>query len=210
MDPLHLPVAALAQQLYKPEGDAGIEVGNVLAQRNVEPNAYTFQFLQVQPADRVLEIGFGPGEAIAEAARLTPKGFVAGIDHSEAMLKMATERNRRAVAEDRVELTLGDARGLPYPDGGFDKVFAVNVFHFWPEPAIELAECRRVLKPGGRVLFYLTHPTSWIPGMNQSPLFIAREPEEVATLLTEAGFMHVEHHSFVFSDRKGFVVFGTK
>src|SRR3989338_6828815 len=83
----------------------------------------------------MLEVGFGPGEAIAEAVRLTPQGFVAGIDFSETMLRMAEKRNHRAMMEEHVELTLGEAGKLPYEEESFDKVFAMNVFHFWQEPA---------------------------------------------------------------------------
>ena len=159
----------------------------------------------------MLEVGFGPGEAIAEAVRLTPQGFVAGIDFSETMLRMAEKRNHRAMMEEHVELTLGEAGKLPYEEESFDKVFAMNVFHFWQEPARELAECRRVLKTGGRLLFYMTHHSGWIQGMGDSGLFIAYEPSDAEKILTEAGLKNVESHIAVLpDDRKGFVVWGTK
>ncbi|TSC58804.1 MAG: methylase [Candidatus Peregrinibacteria bacterium Greene0416_19] len=210
MDPASTDVNALARQLYKPEGVAGEEVGKMLAQRNADQNAFTFSCLQIEPADHVLEIGFGPGEGIAEAVRLTPQGYVAGIDHSDAMLKMAQERNHRAIMEEHVELTLGDAAALPYEDESFDKIFSVNVFHFWPEPLRELAECRRVLKTSGLIVFFLTHPSSWLPGMAGTDVFIAREPEEIEKLFARAGFRNVESRTAMFEDRKGFAVLGTK
>ena len=209
--PFDVDPKALAHQARKPEGDVGRRVGEVMAQRNVEPYAFAFQCLHLQPTDRVLEIGFGPGEGIAEAVRLAPQGFVAGVDISETMLTMAEERNRRAILEEQVELRLGDAAAMPFADESFDKVFSVNVFHFWNDPSRELAECRRVLKPGGRIVFFLTHPSSWFPGAAESGIFYAREAEEVAAILRDAGFRDVNHQTFPMAEeRKGFAVWGVK
>jgi tRNA G46 methylase TrmB len=97
MDLSHVDIASLARQLRHPEGEMGKQVGTVMARFNAPANAFVFEQLRIQPMDRVLEIGFGPGEALAEASRLTPTGFVAGIDGSETMLRMAEDRNRRAI-----------------------------------------------------------------------------------------------------------------
>lgn len=210
MDPLSIDPHILAEQLRKPEGKLGEEVGVMLAERHVQALAFTFDHLDIQPHDHVLEIGFGPGEGIAEAARQTPQGFIAGIDFSETMLRMAEKRNHRSIMQEHVELTLGDARELPYADESFDKVFAMNVFHFWPKPERELAECRRVLKPGGRVLFYITHHSAWIPGLDASGVFIAYEPEDAETVLTQAGLRNVESKMTILNERKCFVVWGIK
>lgn len=53
---------------------------------NRRRNAWVVSLLDVQPADHVLEIGFGPGMAIAEARRIGPAGHVYGVDHSQVML----------------------------------------------------------------------------------------------------------------------------
>ncbi len=210
MDLSNVDMKALAEQLRKPEDDPGREVGKVMVQYNAEPYAFIFKCINVQPNDHVLEIGFGPGEGIAEAVRLTPDGYVAGIDHSQTMLTVAEERNHRAIMQEHVELTLGNAAQLPYQDESFDKVFAVNVFHFWPEPLRELTECKRVLKPNGLVAFFLTNPSSWPPGIADTGVFIAREPEEIATILKNAGFQNTETRPITSSEWKGFVVMGTK
>jgi ubiquinone/menaquinone biosynthesis C-methylase UbiE len=210
MDPASLDPKILAQQLLKPEGGLGEEVGEMMAKRHVEAMSLTFEYLQVQPSDHVLEIGFGPGEGIAEAVRQTPRGFVAGIDFSQAMYQMATRRNHRSIMEEHVELTLGDAQNLPYEDDSFDKIFAMNVFHFWSEPLRELAECRRVLKKGGLLLFYVTHHSAWIQGISDTGIFIAYEPQGVEKILSEADLRDVKSHVTVLNERKCFVVWGRK
>lgn len=210
MDPTQVDPHTLARQLRKPEGAMGEEVGKVLAVKHTAQIAFVFEFLHVQPADHVLEIGFGPGEGIAEAARRTPNGFVAGIDFSPTMVAMAEQRNHRAIMQEQVELTLGDAKELPYEDESFHKIFALNVFHFWPDPARELAECLRVLKPDGRIVFYLGHPSSWMPGFHETGIFIAREAQDIKAILSAAGFTNVSSRDFTFPEGKGFAVMGTK
>lgn len=202
--------AEIAPHLRRPEGSRGREVGEMMVIHTAPMNAFTLEQMDIRPTDRVLEIGFGPGESIAEAARLTPQGFVAGIDHSEEMLRMAEDRNRKAVLQEQVELTLGTAAEMPYRDDAFDKAFAVNVLHFWPDARAELSETLRVLAPGGRAVFFLTHPGSWPPGLGGTGVFIAREAEDVAQLLREAGFRDVEIRWMTWEGGKGFAVIGFK
>ncbi len=201
---------AMALQLRKPDGAIGEEFGKVMAQYNVEPIAKAIEALELKPNDHVLEIGFGPGEGIAEAVRLTPSGFVAGIDHSDAMLKMAEQRNHKAVMQEHVELTIGSADELPYEDESFNKIFSVNVFHFWPNPSIELSEQMRVLKPGGRVVHFVVHPSSWFKGLDTTDVFIAREPQEIEKIFTAAGLRNVKSRNFESEGWKSFLVLGEK
>ncbi|MHA6618775.1 class I SAM-dependent methyltransferase [Pseudonocardia sp. DLS-67] len=97
-------IGKLVGQFHHPRGITGGVVGRVMAHRrsNVERNRRVVSLLDVQPAERVLEIGFGPG--IAVAARVT-RGQVYGIDHSEVMVRQAGRRNAAAVREGRVHLT---------------------------------------------------------------------------------------------------------
>ncbi len=210
MDLSGVDMAALAKQLRKPEGPDGVRVGDVMAVHTLPMNMFVIEQMRIAPADHILEIGFGPGEAIAECARLTPDGFVAGVDHSPEMLAMAEHRNHRALMQEHVELALGDARDLAYDEDTFDKLFAVNVLHFWPDAAAELRECKRVLKPGGTAFFYLSHPSSWPVGLAESGVFTAREPSAVEEALREAGFHEITTIPAQFRDGAGFVVRGAK
>ena len=139
-------------QFAHPEGWAGRFVGMILAWKNRERNAWTISMLDLQPDDQVLEIGFGPGQAIQEVAKLTPDGFVAGIDLSNVMVVQASQRNAAAVHAGHVLLQQGSESPLPFEDNKFNKVFAVNSMQFWSNPVAGLQEVRRVLKPGGKVV----------------------------------------------------------
>jgi SAM-dependent methyltransferase len=111
------------------------------------------ELLALQPADAVLELGCGSGRLLAALAARLHAGFAAGIDPSELMVRHAHARNRHWIARGRVEVRKAHSGDLgAFPDGRFHKVFGAHVIYFWTEPARDLAEIRRVLHPGGRLL----------------------------------------------------------
>ena len=135
------------QQFARPTGRFGWLVGHLMAWKNRERSEYVFSLMELQPKDRVLEIGFGSGTDIRRASREV--AFVAGVDHSDIMLRQAIRRNAEQIGEGRVDLQLASAERLPYPDASFDKAYAINVGQFWKDPVAALSEVARVVKPGG-------------------------------------------------------------
>jgi SAM-dependent methyltransferase len=118
---------------------------------NRRRNLWVASLLDVRPADRVLEIGFGPGLAIAALARRATHGRIYGIDHSAVMVRRAGRHNAAAVRAGRVELIHTSVDRLPDFGGPLDVVFAVNSIGFWPDPAYQLTKLRNLLRPGGRI-----------------------------------------------------------
>ena len=131
-------IAAIVRQFGHPQGVPGQVAGWVIAYRpsNRQRNGWVVSLLGVRPTDRVLEIGFGPGLAIAELSRrVGPSGHVYGVDHSYLMLRQATRCNAAAIQAGRVTLSQGTVEALPPAlDGPFDAIVAVNSLGFWPAP----------------------------------------------------------------------------
>jgi ubiquinone/menaquinone biosynthesis C-methylase UbiE len=166
-------------------------IGRVMEAETTAENDATLARLDVQPADDVLEVGFGPGRALERVGGMVTTGRVAGVDASEEMLRMAARRCWRLVRDGRVELHAGTAERLPFPDAAFDKAYSVHTLYFWERPAAVVAELRRVLRPGG-LLALCFRPTD-APGTADFPSTIYRfyTGAEAAGLLREGGFDEV-------------------
>lgn len=177
--------SALLRQFGKPSGLLGTIAGLIMRVRpsNRERSLRTLALLDIQPADHVLEVGFGPGLAVARAAELASRGKVVGIDHSQLMLRQARRRNAKAIGAGRVELLLGSSERLPAFQGRFDKVFAVNVYMFWNDPGSVLRGLREVMKPGGAIALTLQPRRRGATGDDTRAA-----AERMATSLGDAGF----------------------
>jgi ubiquinone/menaquinone biosynthesis C-methylase UbiE len=105
--------------------------------------------LRISPApERVLEVECGSGDGVLFLAREFPAARVRGVDRSAELIRAATARIGLD-PEGRVAFKQGSPRSLPYPDGFFDLVVAVDA----RPAAVELA---RVLRPGGHLILART------------------------------------------------------
>jgi len=108
--------------------------------------------LQPGPGQRVLEIGPGTGlQSLHVAPQLGAGGELAVVDVQQQMLDHVMARaGRRSIGT--ISPHLASAEALPFPDDCFDAAYLVTVLGEIPRPAVALAELRRVLKPGGRLV----------------------------------------------------------
>ncbi|MEZ5667092.1 MAG: methyltransferase domain-containing protein [Alphaproteobacteria bacterium] len=150
-------------QFGNPHGPVGLLAGRIMLrkQSNVRRNLWTVDLLALRRGMHVLEIGHGPGFALQQVcARLGDDGSAVGFDRSAAMTGMARRRNRAAVAAGRLRLLTGtvepDQMGrFGALDGPFDRIYAVNVVHFWTDPIAVLCNLAQRLAPSGRLLITL-------------------------------------------------------
>jgi SAM-dependent methyltransferase len=101
---------------------------------------------RVQPGQRVLDVGCGPGALTAELVGRLGADLVAAVDPSASFVEAARSRFPE------VDIRQASAERLPFHDGQFDATLAQLVVHFMSDPAGGLAEMRRVTRPGGVVV----------------------------------------------------------
>lgn len=162
---------AVAYELYSPEElalvprsalERALGVGNHL------------RHAEIGRGDRVLDVGCGAGiDSILAAHRTGTSGRVIALDFLPEMLARAEV----AVADaglDNIEILEGDMENIPLPDASVDHVISNGVINLAPRKRRVLAECARVLAPGGRLAVsdltvgdeelppeILTHPATW-------------------------------------------------
>lgn len=157
------------------------------------------RLLRPHPGEVVLEVGFGTGhDLVALAGAVGPAGHVLGLDISPEMRAVAERRVRRFGLADRVTLKTGDAVAAPFESASVDAVvmsFTLELFDT-PEIPTVLSECRRVLRPAGRLaVIALTHrspptlATRLYEGFHERlPGLVDCRPIPVEAALVEAGF----------------------
>ena len=176
----------ITSQFGNPRGLIGHLAGLIMAYENRARNQWALSLLDIQPTDRILEIGFGPGWAIRQASKVAVNGTVAGIDRSRTMVRQATIRNRTKVKSGHVILQHGTAARLPFDDRMFDKAYAVNSFHEWEDPVRGLQEIRRILFPAGHLLI-VEHPHG---AVNEQD--IVAWSNQLASQLQDQGFESIQ------------------
>jgi SAM-dependent methyltransferase len=143
----------VVRQFGHPRGPLGAVAGWIMAGRasNRIRNSWTIALLDLAPGDRVLELGSGPGLALAEIAPLLTAGKVVGVDHSATMVRQARRRNREALRDGRLEIHRASADAAPGLGAPFDKILAINAYQFFDDQVATLERLRESLRPGGRI-----------------------------------------------------------
>jgi demethylmenaquinone methyltransferase/2-methoxy-6-polyprenyl-1,4-benzoquinol methylase len=110
--------------------------------------------LNPQPGEWILEIGFGTGFAQQHLIPAVGNGLSVGSDLSMGMARMSSRKMHKAGLGGQTNLVCSDSLPLPFPANLFDAIFTSFTLELFDTPQIPifLDECRRVLKPGKRLV----------------------------------------------------------
>ena len=161
---------------------------------------------ELTPADRVVDIGCGPGTAVRHAARLA--ATATGIDPDPAMLRLA--RWSTAIRRSpNVSWLQGRAEKLPLPDGKATVAWAISSAHHWEDRGAGISEARRILAPGGRLV--LAERLAKPGARGHAAHGLTRDQAtDLARQLAAAGFRGVELHTAKAGHRTLVVISGAK
>jgi arsenite methyltransferase len=158
-----------------------------------------FALGELQPGERVVDCGSGAGADSLIAARVVgPSGRVIGVDMTPEMLAKA-RWNAEVAGLPNVEFREGVLEALPVPDGWADAVISNGVLNLVPDKTVALAECFRVLRPGGRIQLADIVLDQPVPDGSKSDVSLwtgciagGLLADELASLVAGAGFRDVE------------------
>ena len=199
--------SAIVGQFHRPRGWVGSLAGWVMQIRpsNRQRNAWTVDLIDVRPDDWVLEIGCGPGLALAACALRATRGHVVGLDHSATMIAQAGKRLARVGVLDRVDLVTAGSDALPGLTGPFDKIYSVNVVQFVPGAEGFFAAIFAALAPGGLAA------TTYMPRhKNPSRADALAMADRVRAAMETAGFTDIRVEELPLEPVPALCVLGTR
>jgi arsenite methyltransferase len=138
----------IAARLYSPQDLAQVPDAVVEMALGV---ANHLRYAQIEPGEKILDLGCGAGiDTILAAHRTGPGGRVIGLDFLPEQLARTAAAAEQA-GLDNVETLEGEMEAIPLPDDSVDQVISNGVINLSPRKARVLAECARVLRPGGKL-----------------------------------------------------------
>src|SRR5437868_10658321 len=187
------------QQEFNRWADAG--EGEKMERHHLDITEKTIRRMDLQPGERVLDLGCGSGWATRLLARIVsdgPEGFgqVVGLDVSDEMIRQA-----RAASKDfeNILYVWGSAQQIPWEENFFDKVLSVESFYYYPDQDRALMELFRVMAPRGRLFILINlykdnaYSLQWVDKL-KVPVHV-RSEEEYVELLKKHAFEHGEARS---------------
>jgi ubiquinone/menaquinone biosynthesis C-methylase UbiE len=108
--------------------------------------------ISIESRHTILDVGCGGGRTVSKLAEIAAQGKVYGVDYSEESVTATKRMNAHWMDLGRVEIRQGSVSQLPFPDGMFDLVTAVETHFWWPNLPADIREVFRVMKPGGTLV----------------------------------------------------------
>ena len=167
--------------------------GDEMESHHSDITEQTLALMDIQPADRILDLGCGTGWASRRMARLATAGEIVGLDVADEMLRRA---DHSSSAFRNVRYAWGSAESIPEADNTFNKVLSVESFYYYADQGKALDELHRVMMPGAKLFILINlykdnhYSLRWVTEL-KVPVQALSEAEYKA-LLEKHGFKNVE------------------
>jgi SAM-dependent methyltransferase len=137
----------------RPQGEAGAEMLARMNESHAEVTEWALSYFDWRGDEQVLDIGCGGGATLQRmSAHIGAEGHLTGLDYSEVSVAESRAFNAAEIESGHMDVLTGSVENLPFAADSFNKITTVESFYFWPDPAENLKEVRRVLKAGGTFL----------------------------------------------------------
>ena len=163
-----------------PSGFLGVITGWMMNLFHAKVYRWGLAYVGIRAETHALDIGCGGGRLMRELSRTVTSGKICGIDHSDAMVRMAQNS--------MCEVKKASVSNIPYGSGVFDLVTAFETIQFWPDTSGGLKEIRRVLKPSGELLIVNRYPE---PGSKWADFLKLKSKDDYRRVLDDAGFADI-------------------
>ncbi|MBI3450134.1 MAG: class I SAM-dependent methyltransferase [Acidobacteria bacterium] len=187
----------LTRQCRKPAWWPGRMFLSIMNSTHSGLTSWGLEHVVIEKEFTILDVGCGGGRTIFRLSAMAGEGKVYGIDYSTTSVAASRRTNQRAIEEGRVDVRHASVSSLPFPDGTFDVVTAVETHYYWPDPVADMREILRVLKPGATlVMIAETYRGGRLGALYQLPMKLLRATylsvDEHRELFSRAGFSGIE------------------
>lgn len=185
-------IREMAKQLRKPEGEKGIEVGEMMNDGNKPMNLHSLAVLDPQANDSILELGMGNGFFINNIVGIDSSIRYTGCDFSALMVEEAAKNNGSLIEQGQVQIIQGSGENLPFDNNSFNKILTINTLYFWTDINKTFSELKRVLTPGGELIIAVRpkHNLEKFPVTEYG--FTMYTKDDLIELYKQSGFVNLE------------------
>ncbi len=188
-------ISKIANQFRKPSGIMGKIAANLMIKGNLAPYKTIIKELNIQPDDRLFEIGYGPGIGINLISENYQYSVYQGIDFSELMYSQATAKNIKYIEQNRVKLSFGNFLDTEISVRDFNKIFCLNVVYFWEDLELPFSKIRKMLTENGEFLFFMKKKEDFDKNiLAKDGIFNKHQISDVVNTLKTVGFTQIEYY----------------
>ncbi|HIZ06377.1 MAG TPA: class I SAM-dependent methyltransferase [Candidatus Eubacterium avistercoris] len=178
----------------RPEGKIGEQMLERMNKNHEPLRKFGLPLIPWRKNMRILDVGCGGGATIAEMLKLSEGSVIDGVDYSPVSVAQTMQMNSAYIGT-RCHVQQADAADLPFEEGTFDLITAMETVYFWPDIKTAFSQIRRVLKQGG--MFAIINEACDPEGIDWPKIdhfmYIYR-PDELETLLRDCGFTQIQIH----------------